>query len=75
MAGSAGSQAVTNMVCGRFCPDPLGIAVWFDKLEFGGLAAQPPLPPALVRGVPQCAHWGGGSPSYAYLKKHQEQNE
>ena len=25
---------MTNLVCGRFCPDPLGIVLWFDKLEF-----------------------------------------
>ena len=25
-------------MCSRSCPDPLGIAAWFDKLEFGGFA-------------------------------------
>ena len=25
-------------MCSRSFPDPLGIAVWFDKLEFGGFA-------------------------------------
>ena len=30
-ARRAGGQVVTNLVCGRFCPDPLGIVLWFDK--------------------------------------------
>ena len=25
-------------MCNRSFPDPLGIAVWFDKLEFSGFA-------------------------------------
>ena len=36
VAGSAGGQAVTNLVCDRSFPDPLGIVLRFDKLEFGG---------------------------------------
>ncbi len=39
-------------VCNRFCPAPLGIVLCFGKLGIVELAAQPPSPPALVRGVP-----------------------
>ena len=31
--GRADSQVVTNVVCFRSQPDPLGIVLWFDKLE------------------------------------------
>ena len=34
VAGSAGGQAVTNLVCDRSFPDPLGIVLRFDKLVF-----------------------------------------
>ena len=34
--GRADSQVVTNVVCNRFHPDPLGIVLWRYKLEFGG---------------------------------------
>ena len=33
-AHRAGGQAVTNLVFGRSCPDPLGIVLRFDKLVF-----------------------------------------
>ena len=29
---------MTNLVYGRFFPDPLGIVLWYGKLEFGALA-------------------------------------
>ena len=32
--GRADSQVVTNVVCFRSQPDPLGIVLRFDKLEF-----------------------------------------
>ena len=35
-ARRAGSQVVTSVVCNRSQPDPLGIVLWRDKLEFGG---------------------------------------
>ena len=35
-ARRTGGQVVTNVVCDRFHPDPLGIVLWRDKLEFGG---------------------------------------
>ena len=34
--GRADSQVVTNVVCFRSLPDPLGIVLWRYKLEFGG---------------------------------------
>ena len=33
-ARRAGGQVVTNVVCFRSQPDPLGIVLRFDKLEF-----------------------------------------
>ena len=33
-ARRAGGQVVTNVVCNRFFPDPLGIVLWRYKLEF-----------------------------------------
>ena len=30
-ARRAGGQVVTNVVCNRFHPDPLGIVLWFGK--------------------------------------------
>ena len=33
-ARRAGGQVVTNVVCFRSLPDPLGIVLWRDKLEF-----------------------------------------
>ena len=33
-ARRAGGQVVTNVVCDRFHPDPLGIVLWYSKLEF-----------------------------------------
>ena len=41
LARRAGGQAVTNLVCGRFCPDPLGIVLWYDKLEFEEVSTRP----------------------------------
>ena len=35
--GRADSQVVTNVVCFRSLPDPLGIVLWRGKLEFVGL--------------------------------------
>ena len=32
--GRADSQVVTNVVCFRSLPDPLGIVLWRYKLEF-----------------------------------------
>ena len=32
--GRADSQVVTNVVCFRSLPDPLGIVLWRGKLEF-----------------------------------------
>ena len=37
-ARRAGSQVVTNVVCFRSQPDPLGIVLWYSKLEFVGRA-------------------------------------
>ena len=34
--GRADSQVVTNVVCFRSLPDPLGIVLWCGKLEFVG---------------------------------------
>ena len=34
-ARRAGGQVVTSVVCNRSQPDPLGIVLWRDKLEFG----------------------------------------
>ena len=34
--GRADSQVVTNVVCNRFHPDPLGIVLWRYKSEFVG---------------------------------------
>ena len=49
--GRADSQVVTNVVCNRFHPDPLGIVLWRYKSEFVG-------PSEHV--IPnQCAHWCG----------------
>ena len=28
LPGRARSQAVTNLMCVRFCPDPLGVVLW-----------------------------------------------
>ena len=36
--GRADSQVVTNVVCFRSLPDPLGIVLWRGKLEFVGRA-------------------------------------
>ena len=33
-ARRAGSQVVTSAVCNRSQPDPLGIVLWYGKLEF-----------------------------------------
>ena len=33
-ARRAGGQVVTNVVCNRFHPDPLGIVLWCYKSEF-----------------------------------------
>ena len=33
-ARRAGGQVVTNVVCNRFHPDPLGIVLWRYKSEF-----------------------------------------
>ena len=33
-ARRAGGQVVTNVVCNRSQPDPLGIVLWRGKLEF-----------------------------------------
>ena len=38
LARRAGGQVVTYLVCGRSCPDPLGIVLWYGKLEFSGFA-------------------------------------
>ena len=35
-ARRAGGQVVTSVVCNRSQPDPLGIVLWRDKLEFVG---------------------------------------
>ena len=40
-ARRAGSQVVTNVVCDRFHPDPLGIVLWYSKLEFAEGSARP----------------------------------
>ena len=32
--GRADSQVVTNVVCNRSQPDPLGIVLWYANLEF-----------------------------------------
>ena len=45
LPGRARSQAVTNLMCVRFCPDPLGVVLWC-ALPCG----THPCPPALVRG-------------------------
>ena len=50
-ARRAGGQVVTNVVCNRSLPDPLGIVLWRYKSEFVG-------PSEHV--IPnQCAHWCG----------------
>ena len=33
-ARRAGGQVVTGVVCNRSQPDPLGIVLWYSKLEF-----------------------------------------
>ena len=38
LARRPGGQVVTNLVCGRPFPDPLGVVPWYGKLEFGGFA-------------------------------------
>ena len=48
-ARRAGGQVVTDLLCGRSCPDPLGIVLWFDKLEFFEF-------PVIAS---QCSHWRG----------------
>ena len=40
-ARRAGGQVVTYLICGRSFPDPLGIVLWFDKLEFGPQGGRP----------------------------------
>ena len=40
-ARRAGGQVVTNVVCNRFHPDPLGIVLWRYKLEFEEGSAGP----------------------------------
>ena len=35
---------MTNLVYNRFLPDPFGIVLWFNKLEFAELAAKLPMP-------------------------------
>ena len=37
--GRADSQVVTNVVCFRSLPDPLGIVLWRGKLEFVEVSA------------------------------------
>ena len=37
-ARRAGGQVVTSVVCNRSQPDPLGIVLWRDKLEFDELS-------------------------------------
>ena len=50
-ARRAGGQVVTNVVCNRSLPDPLGIVFGTVNLEFDG---------PLERVIPnQCAHWCG----------------
>ena len=39
--GRADSQVVTNVVCFRSLPDPLGIVLWRGKLEFAEGSAHP----------------------------------
>ena len=39
--GRADSQVVTNVVCFRSLPDPLGIVLWRGKLEFVEVSARP----------------------------------
>ena len=43
-ARRAGGQVVTSVVCNRSQPDPLGIVLWRDKLEFGEFPETPWLP-------------------------------
>ena len=46
-------------MCSRFCPAPLGIVLWFDKLEFFEF-------PVIAS---QCSHWRGNLPDRSTISQ------
>ena len=47
--------------CSRFCPDPLGIVLWFDKLDFAELFWQRSAVPMRYASLPPAFMRGGGT--------------